>query len=293
MTKRKKWNLWPLLFIGPHMALFIVFFLVPAVFGILVSFSDWDMFSAPVFVGLQNYATILFDSSSIYYDQFRIGMQNTLLFVVFTVPISIIVPLALAAALNMKPRLHRLFQSVLYLPTLFAISAVMIIWSLLLSLSYGPLKDWMDLSFDLKSTQPWAWVCIIGVTIWWCMGTNLIIYVAALQTVSKEQLEAADIDGASGFDKFFRVSLPNIRFQLLFTTVTTTIAQFNIYGQPLMLTGGGPNNTTRVLMMYIRQNAFGRGISAAGMSSAMATLLGIVIMLVAMVQLFLNHRADK
>lgn len=293
MTKRKKWNLWPLLFIGPHMALFIVFFLVPAVFGILVSFSDWDMYSAPVFVGLQNYVTILFDSSSIYYDQFRVGMRNTLLFVVFTVPISIIVPLALAAALNMKPRLHRLFQSVLYLPTLFAISAVMIIWSLLLSLSYGPLKDWMDLSFDLKSTQPWAWVCIIGVTIWWCMGTNLIIYVAALQTVSKEQLEAADIDGASGFDKFFRISLPNIRFQLLFTTVTTTIAQFNIYGQPLMLTGGGPNNTTRVLMMYIRQNAFGRGISAAGMSSAMATLLGIVIMLVAMVQLFLNHRADK
>lgn len=293
MTKRKKWNLWPLLFIGPHMALFIVFFLVPAVFGILVSFSDWDMYSAPIFVGLQNYATILFDSSSIYYDQFRVGMRNTLLFVVFTVPISIIVPLALAAALNMKPRLHRLFQSVLYLPTLFAISAVMIIWSLLLSLSYGPLKDWMDLSFDLKSTQPWAWVCIIGVTIWWCMGTNLIIYVAALQTVSKEQLEAADIDGASGFDKFFRISLPNIRFQLLFTTVTTTIAQFNIYGQPLMLTGGGPNNTTRVLMMYIRQNAFGRGISAAGMSSAMATLLGIVIMLVAMVQLFLNHRADK
>lgn len=289
---KKKTNLWPLLFIGPHFLLFIVFFLVPAVFGIYVSFTDWDMFSSPIFVGLENYRTLLFNTDSIYYSQFWNGIKNTVIFVLLAVPLCICVPLLLATALNLKPRFHKLIQSILYVPTLFAISAVMIIWSFLLSLSYGPLREWFGLAKDVKSTQPYAWMSIIFVTIWWCMGSNLIIYIAALNGVPADQLEAADLDGAGSITKFFKIMLPNIQMQLLFTTVTTIIAQFNVYGQPLMLTGGGPNNSTRVLMMYIQQNAFGKGVSTAGMSSAMAVLLGVVIMLVSAVQFVLNRRSE-
>ena len=290
---KKKINLWTLLFIGPYFILFIIFFLIPAVFGIAVSFTEWDMYNTPEFIGFSNYNKILFDSSSIYYDQFRIGMGNTILFVLFAVPLCVFVPLLIAVLLNMKPRGHRLFQSVLYMPTLFSISAVMIIWSFLLSLSYGPFKTWFDMSIDLKSTQPWAWICIIGVTIWWCMGSNMVIYVAALNGVPQEQLEAATIDGAGAVIRLFKIVIPNIRFQLLFTTITTIVAQFNIYGQSLMLTGGGPNNSTKVLMMYIQENAFGTGISNAGMSSAMAILMGLVIMLVSTVQFIGGLRGDK
>ncbi|MDE5717363.1 MAG: sugar ABC transporter permease [Lachnospiraceae bacterium] len=220
-------------------------------------------------------------------------MGNTILFVLFAVPLCVFVPLLIAVLLNMKPRGHKVFQSILYMPTLFSISAVMIIWAFLLSLSYGPFKTWFDLDFDLKSTQPWAWMCIIGVTIWWCMGSNLVIYVAALNGVPQEQLEAATIDGAGAVIKLIRIVIPNIRFQLLFTAITTTVAQFNIYGQPLMLTKGGPNNSTRVLMMYIQENAFGTGISNAGMSSAMAILMGLVIMLVSSVQFVLNRKSER
>ena len=290
---KKKINLWTLLFIGPYFILFIIFFLIPAVFGIAVSFTEWDMYNTPEFIGFSNYNKILFDSSSIYYDQFRIGMGNTILFVLFAVPLCVFVPLLIAVHLNMKPRGHRLIQSVLYMPTLFSISAVMIIWSFLLSLSYGPFKTWFDMSIDLKSTQPWAWICIIGVTIWWCMGSNMVIYVAALNGVPQEQLEAATIDGAGAVIRLFKIVIPNIRFQLLFTTITTIVAQFNIYGQSLMLTGGGPNNSTKVLMMYIQENAFGTGISNAGMSSAMAILMGLVIMLVSTVQFIMNRRSER
>ena len=290
---KKKINLWTLLFIGPYFILFIIFFLIPAVFGIAVSFTEWDMYNTPEFIGFSNYNKILFDSSSIYYDQFRIGMGNTILFVLFAVPLCVFVPLLIAVLLNMKPRGHRLFQSVLYMPTLFSISAVMLIWSFLLSLSYGPFKTWFDMSIDLKSTQPWAWICIIGVTIWWCMGSNMVIYVAALNGVPQEQLEAATIDGAGAVIRLFKIVIPNIRFQLLFTTITTIVAQFNIYGQSLMLTGGGPNNSTKVLMMYIQENAFGTGISNAGMSSAMAILMGLVIMLVSTVQFIMNRRSER
>jgi multiple sugar transport system permease protein len=131
------------------------------------------------------------------------------------------------------------------------------------------------------------------VTIWWTLGGNLIIYVAALNGVSKEQLEAAELDGANSITKFFRISLPSIRNQLVFTTVMTTIAQFNIYGQPLMLTGGGPNNSTRVLMMYIQENAFGSSTSVAGISSAMAILLGFVIMAVSIVQFMVIKKMER
>ena len=112
----------------------------------------------------------------------------------------------------------------------------------------------------------------------------MIIYQAALNGISKDFYEAADIDGATTLQKFFKITLPAIRGQILYTVVMTTIAQFNVYGQPLMLTGGGPNNSTRVLLMYIQQNAFGSGQSIAGMASAMAVILGLCIMVVSAIQ---------
>ena len=290
--KHKKINFWPGLFIGPHLILFLIFFLAPAIFVVFVAFTYWDLYSTPVFVGLDNFKTILTDTESIYHEQFFIGVRNTLLFVAMEVPLCIIVPLFLAVMLSARPMMHKFYQSLIYLPTLFAISAVMIIWGFQLSLSYGPFQEWFGLDVNLTATQPWAWIAIVVVTLWWGAGGNMIIYVAALNAVPKEQLEAAQLDGAGNVARFFKIILPNIRSQLLFTTVMTTISQFNIYGQPLMLTGGGPNNSTRVLMMYIQQNAFGTGISTAGMSAAMAVLLGLIIMVFSSIQFFMNRRSN-
>ena len=251
------------------------------------------MTTIAVFVGLDNFRTLLWDTDSIYHTQFINGFKNTMLFALLSVPLCIVIPLGLAAALSAKPRLARFFQSILYLPTLFAISAVMIIWGFLLSLSFGPIKELFGFDVHLTGTQPWAWLAIVAVTIWWTAGGNLIIYTAALSNVSRELLEAAELDGANNVTKFFKISLPSIKNQLLFTTVMTTIAQFNIYGQPLMLTGGGPNNSTRVLMMYIQENAFGSSTSVAGMSSAMAVLLGLAIMIVSIFQFVSMKKLEK
>lgn len=288
---RKKVNLWPGFFICPYMALFLLFVLIPAVFGVYISLTDWDLYSEPVFVGFENFRKILFDTESIYHTQFFNGAKNTIIFVLLAVPLCIAVPLLLAVMLSVKPRLYKFYQSLLYLPTLFAISAVMIIWGFQLSLSYGPLKEWFGLDVNITGTQPWAWVAIVLVTLWWCAGSNMIIYAAALNAVPREQIEAASLDGAGNWVRFFRIILPNIQSQLLFTTITTTIAQFNVYGQALMLTGGGPNNSTRVLMMYIQQNAFGTGVSTAGISAAMAVLLGLLIMVFSSIQFLMNRRS--
>lgn len=249
-----------------------------------ISLTDWDLFNSPTFVGLANYQDLLFNEQSTFYEQLRIGLKNTFLFVLFSVPSCIIVPLILAAALNTKPKLAKLFQSLFYLPSLFAISAVVIIWTLIFNVNYGPINTILQSDIPWTGTQPYAWIALVVVTVWWTIGGNMIIYQAALNGISKDFYEAADIDGATTLQKFFKITLPAIRGQILYTVVMTTIAQFNVYGQPLMLTGGGPNNSTRVLLMYIQQNAFGSGQSIAGMASAMAVILGLCIMVVSAIQ---------
>ena len=280
------------LFLAPHLIIFTIFFLIPVVFGIYVSFTDWNLFNTPTFVGFDNYNKLFFDSSSIFYEQLRIGLINTFTFVVLAVPFCIAVPLTLAIALNAKPWFGKIFQSIFYVPGLFAISAVAIIWTLVFNVNYGPVNVLLDSSTPWLSTQPYAWAVVVITTVWWTIGANMIIYQAALNAVPKDLFEAADIDGANSVQKFFRISLPQIRGPILYTVVMTTISQFNIFGQADMLTKGGPNNSTRVLLMYIRQTAFGQGQSIAGMASAMAIILGLCIMAVSIVQFRLLKARD-
>ena len=292
-SARKSAGLWPLLFCGPHAVIFILFFLIPAVYGIYASFTQWSLFDAPQWIGFDNFQELLFDSNSIYHDQLVTGLRATLIFVVITVPLCIVIPLFLAMLLLNIKKFRKFFQAIFYLPTLFAVSAVMLIWVFLLSLSYGPLSQYFGLKVNIASTQPWAWVALIGITVWWCIGQNLIIYVAALGGVEQEHIEAAVLDGASAWQTFLHVQLPAIRFPLFFTTVTTTIAQFNVYGQPLMFTHGGPNNSTKVLLMNIQENAFGAGVPAAGMASAMAVILGVIIIIFSVLQFVILVRVNK
>lgn len=281
---KKDHHLTPWLFVAPHLIIFAIFFLIPVIFGIYISFTNWDLIGSPKFIGLANYKELLFDSSSVFYEQLRTGLKNTFLFVLISVPFCIIIPLLMALALNVKPKLGKFFQALFYLPSLFAISAVAIIWNLMFNVTYGPINNIFHLKTVWTGTQPYAWIAIVVVTVWWTIGGNMIIYQAALNGISKDYYEAAEIDGATPVQQFFKITLPSIRSQILYTVVMTTIAQFNIYGQPLMLTNGGPDSSTSVLLMYIQQNAFGSGQSIAGIASAMAIILGICIMIVSAIQ---------
>ncbi|MGG1679573.1 carbohydrate ABC transporter permease [Neobacillus sp. NRS-1170] len=289
--RKKRLNLSPYLYIGPHLILFAIFFLLPTFYGIYISFTNWDLIGDPEFVGLANYTEILVNKDSTFYEQLRVGLGNTFKFVLFTVPACIIIPLLLAASLNTKPKGLKFFQALFYMPTLFSVSAVMIIFYMLFSVSFGPINHYLNVDTNWVATQPYAWITLVIVTVWWTIGANMIIYQAALNGIPKDLYEAASIDGANSVQKFFRITLPSIRAQILYTLVITTISQFNVYGQPLMLTNGGPTSSTSVLLMYIQQNAFGSGISIAGIGSAMAVVLGLCIMVVSAIQfIFLRQR---
>ncbi|MEK4119507.1 sugar ABC transporter permease [Paenibacillus sp. FSL W8-0919] len=287
----KKKSLTPYFFVGPHLILFGVFIFLPTIYGIYASFTQWNLINDPVWVGLANYKTILFDTESTFYTQFFNGIKNTLIFVVLSVPILIVIPLLIAVALeHKKVKMKGLMQSILYIPGLISISAAALIWSLIFNKQLGITNNLFGSETVWAANQPYAWLIIIVITVWGGVGGNMIIYRASISGVSKDLYESAEMDGAGPIRRFSSITLPSIRFPLIYTFVMTTAGAFNVFGQPLMMTDGGPRQSTTVLMMYIRQLAFGHGESIAGMASAMAVLLGLVILVISAFQYYVMNR---
>ncbi|WP_344683499.1 MULTISPECIES: sugar ABC transporter permease [Actinomycetes] len=277
-------------FMGPHLVLFAVFGLFPACFGIYVAFTQWNLIGDPQWVGLDNFR-VLFDTDHAFHRIFMNGLWNTILFVVVGVPLLIAVPLVLAVMLSRKDlRGANVFQGIFFVPGLIAVSAAAIAWNLVFNREFGPINHYLGTDISFTTTQPWAWTTIFVLTVWAGIGGNLIIYRSAISAVPQELYEVASIDGAGAVRSFFNVTLPSIRLPLLYTTVMTTTVSFNVFAQPLMLTNGGPADSTTVLMMEVRDLAFGGGPSIAGVASAMAVLLGLVLMAISAIQFFIMYR---
>ena len=288
----KKLNFVPYLFIAPHVLLFGIFFMIPTVLGIYAAFTQWNIFTPMTWVGLDNFRTILFNVESTFYRQFWNGLSNTIIFVIITVPFQIAIPLTIACLLNAKPKGRNIFQAIFYVPTLLSITSVTLSFLFIFNRSLGLWNNILGVDVNWFGEQPFAWMSIVITTLWWGIGGNLLIYIAALGGVDKEQLEAASLDGSVGFHRFRTIVLPNITMPLLFTVVVSIVAQFNIFGQPLLLTGGGPTQSTHVLLMYIRNLAFGMGNPIAGIASAMAVGLGLMIGIISLVQMFIIKRVS-
>ena len=277
-----KRDLLPYAYIAPHVFFFVIFFVTPAIYGIYAAFTKWDLFSEPVFTGLDNFKTLLFDSQNTYYKQLRNGLWNTIKFVIFCVPFCIIVPLSLALALNARPKGNKVFQALYYLPSLMSISTVTLTWRYVFNTQYGIVNKFLgvDANFFMP---PYTWIMLVIVTVWWCTGSTMVIYQSALASVPQDQYEAASVDGAGTIQKFFNVTLPNMTYPLMYTLVTAVVAQFNIYGQPDILVGFSNAEANSVLLQYIYENSVKKQV--AGMSSAMAVILGLCIMVVSFIQM--------
>ena len=252
------------------------------------------MTTAPQWVGLENYKTILTNTDSTFYKQFWNGLKNTLIFVVGTVPLQVIIPLFIAILLQHKEVKGKgLFQAIFYVPGLISVSAAAIVWLLIFNPRLGPVNNVLGSTTAWVVHQPYAWIVIFIMSLWGAIGGNMIIYRSAMNGISQELYEAAELDGAGSVRKFFSITLPQIKFPLLYTFVMSTAGAFNVYAQPLMVTAGGPKSSTFVLMMYIRNLAFGQGQSIAGMASAMAVLLGLVIVVISAFQFIFMYNNSR
>lgn len=283
----------PYIFLLPHLLLFLIFVVLPLSITIYTSFTQWDMLSSPTFIGFDNYYKLLFDSSSVFYSDLRIALSNTLRFVLIAVPLLIIVPLLFATLLNYKPVGHKMLLSIFYIPGFFSVATIGLMWKWMLDPQLGTVNKLFGLSIQWTTVQPYVWIAIIIMTVWWTIGANLIIFLAGIAGVPTELYEAADLDGAKEVKKFFHITLPLLRPQMVYILITTTIASFNLYGQPLVFANGGPNKSSTTFAMFIQSYAFGKGTSVAGIASAMGVILGLMVMAVATVQIYSMRKEEK
>jgi multiple sugar transport system permease protein len=262
----------------------------PAVLGLWISLHDWDyMLDSRPFVGLQNYAN-LFDETSVVYPDFWNGMKNTLIFTVASVPLLVVLPLLLALLLHQKFPGRTFFRAMFFAPYVLGVAVIGLMWRYLLDSNFGMINNVFGTDIAWTTSQPWAWVSLVGVTVWWTLGFNAIIYLAGLGDIPTDQYEAASLDGAGWWGKFVNVTLPGLRPVLIFILVTTVLASANMFGQSYLITQGGPTNSTETAIMEILDLGLSR--FQMGAAAAESYILALFLAIISAVNFWLLRDRD-
>ncbi|MDP8905122.1 MAG: sugar ABC transporter permease [Chloroflexota bacterium] len=280
---RRRTNLTPYLFILPHLIFFAAFLGWPFFFGIYTSLFEFDFLRPDrrPFVGLENYLN-LFDPGSTQFRNFWRAMINTVEFIVWSVPPLVIGALFLAVLLNGRFRGRNFFRTVFFAPYTLSVTAASVLWWWIFQSRGGLINQFLAGSGiqgpNWLGSMPEAWASITIATVWWTIGFNTIILLAALQEIPKDLYEAAAIDGAGAVRRFWHITVPMLRPVLVLVITITLIASANLFGQPFIMTAGGPLQETEPIMFRIyvegiQRNQMG---SAAAMSIFVASILLLV-----------------
>ncbi len=273
-------------FAFPAVFLIIVFGIVPIVWSALMSFQRNNLLSTPEWIGLENYRALAND------PLFETSIVHSIVYTAIFVPLSVGGALFVAIALNRKVRGIRFYRTAVFVPVVVSTiaTAIMFLW---LFDPYFGLANWVleriGLGpFGFFASSDGALYSIIVVTVWGWIGFDVIIYLAALQGVPQELLEAATIDGAGHWSLFRNVTLPLLGPATLFLVVFSSINAIQLFDEVYFLTKGGPGTATYVPVYYLYQLAFQQGIS--GYAAAIAYILLAVIMVLTLIQLWVGKR---
>ncbi|GAA2239572.1 sugar ABC transporter permease [Promicromonospora sukumoe] len=291
-SRPRPWT--PYLFLAPFLLIFGTFVLVPAVSGLWMSLHNWDFFLPDrPFVGLQNYVD-LFTPDALVAQQFWESMRATGLFVVLSVPLLMAIPLGLALLLNQRFRGRTFFRAVFFAPYVLGVSVIGLLWQYLLNGNTGLINGYLAQlgvteAVPWLTATPWVWISLVGVTVWWTMGFNSVVYLAGLQNVDDALYDAAKVDGANRWQQFVHVTIPQLRPVILFVLTMTVLASANMFGQSYLLTAGNPSNETRTAIMFIAE--VGLEQFRMGLAAAMSYLLALLLIAVSALNfLFLRQK---
>ena len=281
------------LFILPSLLGLIVFTAFPVVFSLVISLFEWNMIGAARFVGFDNY-TALFTRDRIFQEV----SWNTLIFLVSIVPLQIICSLTLAVALNLPMHGMGAFRVIYYMPVVTTIVAAALIFQWMFDRNYGMVSAvlWSIVErWDVPLTPPdwlnrpgWAKAAVVILTLWKNVGFSTIIFLAGLQSVPCDLHEAAAIDGADAWQRFWRITLPMLSPTTFFVFIMLCIGAFQLFGESFILTRGGPGYATMTIVQYIYQSAF--EFFRMGRASAVAWVLFAAIFCFTLIQWRLQKR---
>lgn len=286
------------LFMIPFLLFFLLFWLIPFGYGIYMSVSKYSLIQGNKgFVGLSNYIKILF-SSSMYHKSFVTGVINTVIFVILTTPLLVFGSLGLALLLDRLPeRLKSIFRTIYFASYSVSVTAVAAVFVWLMKGNGGYFNNMLISMGIIKNPIPWmeqqpfVWVALTVATVWWTIGYNMMLFVNALNEIDTNLYEASSMDGAGFWVQLRYIILPNIKNVFYFVLMTTIIASFNVYGQPRLMTKGGPGESTKPLIMMITSTIMDR--NDLGVGSAMTILMGIVIILCSIGQYCLTREKEE
>jgi multiple sugar transport system permease protein len=278
------------LFLTPFFIFFFIFVVRAVVQAVGMSFYDWQILR-PVhpYVGLANYQELFGDYV------WWIAVKNTVIFTVITVTGTIVVSLLAAVAVTQDIKGTGIFRVLLYMPQLLSVGVVGLTWQWLLNTQFGV----VNYLLSFLGIQPINWLgdgnlvvpALSLATIWWGFGFPMLIFIAGLQGIPEYLYEAARIDGANGRQLFFYISLPLLRPTLLFVSVTGFIAQFQVFGQPFIMTSGGPGRSSFTVIFYLYDIAW--RTFRMGYGTAVAVVLAVIMAIFTFVQFrFLGQRVD-
>ncbi len=276
------------LFLAPTVIGLGLFTFLPILASVVLAFFSWDIITPPRFVGLENFVDIAADPT------IRVSFLNTIGFVVVAVTLQLAVALVLAVLVNTRmPRLLKsFFRSVLFFPLVLSAASVSIIMGYLFNENFGLVNHVLNLLG--MADVPWltsthgAMIVVILVYVWQNFGFSFLLFLGGLSSIPKEVYEAAQVDGATGWKQFWKITFPLVSPTTLVASVMAIISALQIFDQPYVLTRGGPGDSTRTAVMVIYESAFKQ--LEFGRASAIGIVLTIVIMLVTAVQFRLSRR---
>lgn len=265
---------------------FLVFVIGPFSYSVYASFTNWNMLSSPTWIGLSNYVQAFND------PYFLKSLFNTFYYMI-GIPIGLVISLILALAMNRKMPGQSFFRSIYYVPVVSSLAAVSILWQWAYNGDFGLVNqvlaifgidgpNWLQ---DTRTVRP----ALIIMAVWKGLGYSMLLYLAALQSVPRSLYEAAELDGAGSFKRFWHITFPMLKPVTFFLVVTSIIAGSQIFTEiNIMTPTGGPEFSSASVVWYIWRQAFAN--LQMGYASAMAVLLGILVFIITAFQFWLNAR---
>ncbi|HZM24833.1 MAG TPA: sugar ABC transporter permease [Anaerolineales bacterium] len=285
-----------------YMGLFTLF---PILFALVMSFFSYtpiregsgflSLGGANPFIGIGNYIE-LFTGTGKPAEVFRLAVKNTFLFTALVLPLNLAITLPLAVILeSIGERFKTFFRAIYFLPTISSAVALTIIWAYVYAPGWGllslmfkavglvPPKSWLQDPNTIYFGVPLAMICAVVAHVWQDFGYNLVIFVAALQSIPKTLREAARVDGANALQEFWFIVVPLLRRTILLTSVLTILSSLQVFVIFQLLTRGGPQNQTQTMVLSIYENAF-RFTNSLGLASAMSMVLFVIILTLTLIQ---------
>ncbi len=277
---KQKGKLSSFLLVAPYLLHFLLFVGFPIVFSIILTFHKWNVISPMEYVGLSNYKKLLLD------QYFLKASYNTLVFLILHIPLQLVFALGLAVVLNQNIRFRGFFRSAFFLPVVVSGVVVTVLWQQLYGLETGILNRLL-VSLGLGRigwlTDPkWAMPAIALMATWKNVGLYIILFLVGLQGVPKSLYEAADLEGATNWQKFRHITLPAINPTVFMVVILSTISGFSLFIEPYVMTGGGPLNSTLSAVLYIYKQGF--FYYHMGYAATLGLVFALFILLVVAIQ---------